>query len=135
MQVFESKRDRWLMLILWASVLIDLLTAIALLRMDLPLLARVVSVAVILVTALFILWILFGTRYVVDQGTLVIRCGPFRQRLRISGIESVEPTRSPLSSPALSLDRLRITYAGGKRVMVSPADQERFRSAIGHTER
>ncbi|MGB5210221.1 MAG: PH domain-containing protein [Gammaproteobacteria bacterium] len=132
MQTFESKRDRWLMLILWSSVLIDFLAAVVLLRMDVPLLVRASGVAVMLSTALFIVWILTGTRYTVDQGVLIIRCGPFRQRLRIADIESVEATRSPLSSPALSLDRLRITYGGGKRVLVSPEDKARFQTAIGH---
>ncbi|MGB5587166.1 MAG: hypothetical protein WBN78_05320, partial [Gammaproteobacteria bacterium] len=65
MQTFESKRDRWLMLILWSSVLIDFLAAVVLLRMDVPLLVRASGVAVMLSTALFIVWILTGTRYTV----------------------------------------------------------------------
>lgn len=134
MQVFESKRDMWLWLILGFSVLIDLGAAVALLSADLPSLSRAISVAVLLATAALILWIMYGTRYLVDQGVLTIYCGPFRKRLRVSEIESVEPTRSPLSSPALSLDRLRITYAGGKKIMVSPEDPERFRNAIGQAQ-
>ncbi len=135
MQVFESKRDMWLWLILGFSVLIDLGAAVALLSADLPSLSRAISIAVMLATAALILWIMYGTRYLVDQGVLTIYCGPFRKRLRVSEIESVEPTRSPLSSPALSLDRLRITYAGGKKIMVSPEDPDRFRNAIGQAQR
>lgn len=135
MQVFESKRDMWLWLILGFSVLIDLGAAVALLSADLPSLSRAISVAVLLATAALILWIMYGTRYLVDQGVLTIYCGPFRKRLRVSEIESVEATRSPLSSPALSLDRLRITYAGGKKIMVSPEDPDRFRNAIGQAQR
>jgi len=135
MQVFESKRDMWLWLILGFSVLVDLGAAVALLSADLPPLSRTISVAVLLTTAALILWIMYGTRYLVDQGVLTIYCGPFRKRLRVSEIESVEPTRSPLSSPALSLDRLRITYAGGKKIMVSPEDPDRFRNAIGQVQR
>ncbi len=135
MQVFESKRDMWLWLILGFSVLVDLGAAVALLSADLPPLSRTISVAVLLATAALILWIMYGTRYLVDQGVLTIYCGPFRKRLRVSEIESVEPTRSPLSSPALSLDRLRITYAGGKKIMVSPEDPDRFRNAIGQAQR
>jgi len=135
MQIFESKRDLWLWLILGFSVLIDLGAAVALLSADLPSLSRAISVTVMLATAALILWIMYGTRYIVDQGVLLIYCGPFRKRLRVSEIESVEPTRSPLSSPALSLDRLRITYAGGKKIMVSPEDPDRFRNAIGQAQR
>jgi hypothetical protein len=43
----------------------------------------------------------------------------------------VEETRNPLSSPALSLDRLKITYGNGKRIMISPADKIGFLKAIG----
>ncbi|MGB5622061.1 MAG: PH domain-containing protein [Gammaproteobacteria bacterium] len=135
MQVFRSKRDLLLWLILSLSVLIDLGAAVALLSADLPSLSRAISVAVLLATAALVLWIMYGTRYLVDQGMLTIYCGPFRKRLRVSEIESVEPTRSPLSSPALSLDRLRITYAGGKKIMVSPEDPDRFRNAIGQAQR
>ncbi len=140
MQVFKSKRDLWLWLILGFSVLIDLGAAVALLSGNmlsagLPSLPRAISVAVLLATAALILWIMYGTRYRRDQGMLTIYCGPFRKRLRVSEIESVEPTRSPLSSPALSLDRLRITYAGGKKIMVSPEDPNRFRNAIGQARR
>lgn len=135
MQVFRSKRDLLLWLILSLSVLIDLGAAVALLSADLPSLSRAISVAVLLATAALVLWIMYGTRYLVDQGMLTIYCGPFRKRLRVSEIESVEPTRSPLSSPALSLDRLRITYAGGKKIMVSPEDPDRFRNAIGQEQR
>jgi hypothetical protein len=35
-------------------------------------------------------------------------------------------TRSPLSSPALSLDRIRIDYGKGKSVMISPLNKADF---------
>ena len=49
-----------------------------------------------------------------------------------SSIAGVRPTRSALSSPALSLDRLRIDHgAGGRRtVLVSPADRAGFVQAL-----
>jgi hypothetical protein len=52
----------------------------------------------------------------------------------IDSIEKVEATRSPLSSPALSLDRLRINY-GKRRIMVSPSDRAGFLRAIGQDPR
>lgn len=43
-------------------------------------------------------------------------------------ISEVRPTHNPLSSPALSLDRLHVQYGPGflKAVMISPADREGF---------
>jgi hypothetical protein len=42
----------------------------------------------------------------------------------------VVPTRNPLSSPALSLDRLRIEYGQGRAIMISPADKGPFLRAL-----
>ena len=78
------------------------------------------------------LWFLLATYYVVENGRLLIRCGPFRWQLAVADITKVERTRSPLSSPALSLKRLRITYGHHQQVMVSPKDDEGFLSALGH---
>ena len=76
-------------------------------------------------------WLLLSTYYLVDAGNLMIRSGPFRWSISISEIKSVEPSRSLLSSPALSLNRLEIQYGRGKTVLVSPKDVEGFRNAIG----
>ena len=73
---------------------------------------------------------LVGTHYTVDENALRIACGPFRWTVPIDAIKSVEATRNPLSSPALSLDRLQIDY-GKRRIMVSPADKNGFLQAIG----
>jgi len=73
------------------------------------------------------LWVLLGTRYELTPGRLRIRCGPFRWTTPLNEIRAVEPTRNPLSSPALSLvDRLRIDYGRGSSVMISPRDKARF---------
>jgi hypothetical protein len=70
----------------------------------------------------------------VAGNTLRVACGPFRWKVPIDSIEKVEATRSPLSSPALSLDRLRINY-GKRRIMVSPSDRAGFLRAIGQDPR
>ena len=77
------------------------------------------------------LWLLLGTHYTVDRGLIRIVSGPFRWKVRLDEIQSVEETRSPLSSPALSLDRLKIVYGNGRRIMVSPADKAGFLKSIG----
>lgn len=46
------------------------------------------------------------------------------------------PTRGPLSSPALSLDRLRIEYGKRGVVLISPREKEAFVRALeGHRNR
>lgn len=72
-------------------------------------------------------WLLAGTRYVLGNETLFIVSGPFWWRIPLRSITDVVPTRNPMSSPALSLDRLRIEYADGRKaVMISPRDKQGF---------
>jgi hypothetical protein len=42
----------------------------------------------------------------------------------------VAPTRNPLLSPALSMDRLKVSYGKCKSILMSPADKEGFLRAI-----
>jgi hypothetical protein len=115
---FPSKRDWWLGLLIWGLMLLGVVPA--LLKPGKG--AFLLMIAVIL----FIGWIWFGTGYEVSQDELKIRCGPFRQRIPLQEIREVKRTRSPLSAPACSLDRMEITYGMSKRVMISPADKEGF---------
>lgn len=75
-------------------------------------------------------WLLKSTCYVVEASVLRIRCGPFSWNILRSSIENIEPSRSPLSSPALSLNRLKIRYDAGQSVMVSPSAQDEFLEAM-----
>jgi hypothetical protein len=72
------------------------------------------------------LWLLLGTHYTLEPTQLLIRSGPFRWRVPIADITRITPTSNPLSSPALSLDRLRIEYGRGSAIMISPRGKEQF---------
>ena len=128
---FNSKIDRWLLYLLIAIMVFEVVVmgAAALQSSD-PLAATGLVVTALLIIAL-IGSLLIGTHYTVDGNILRVRSGPFRWKVPIDQIESVQPTRSPLSSPALSLDRLQIRYGAGRRIMVSPADRSGFLRAIG----
>jgi hypothetical protein len=65
-----------------------------------------------------------ATRYTLDSKLLIAQSGPFKWRVPISDITSITPTNNPLSSPALSLDRLRIDYGRSETIMISPRDKE-----------
>ena len=71
-------------------------------------------------------WIMLQTYYEFHGEYLLIRCGPFWRKLLIRDIDSVKPTRNPLASMALSLDRIAIKTRSGSRVMISPSDKARF---------
>jgi hypothetical protein len=127
---FKSKIDRWLLFLLIAVMVFEIIVmSAAATQADSPLEATILILAALLIVGL-IGSMLIGTHYTVDGNTLRIACGPFRWKVPVDAIESVEPTRNPLSSPALSLDRLRIQY-GKRRILVSPADKAGFLRAIG----
>lgn len=79
---------------------------------------------------ILVIWLpVFNTYYVVENNTLTIRSLVFRWEININDITRIEPTHNPLSSPALSLDRLKIYYMKDGRVatvMISPKDKEGF---------
>ena len=127
---FKSKIDRWLLYLLIAVMIFEVVVmSIAATQVNSAGEATILIVAALAIVAL-IGSMLIGTHYTVEGNTLRIACGPFRKKVPIDAIESVEPTRNPLSSPALSIDRLLIRY-GARRVMVSPADKAGFLKAIG----
>ena len=62
-----------------------------------------------------------------------------RSKVPYDKIEGIRPTRNPISSPALSLDRLHIQAGSSMGPNVSPADKIGFLEAVAarapHLER
>lgn len=128
---FPSKTDAWLVVIMVISLIAVIAGFVGVIIEKQAPEVTVMMGGAMLLGVLLIVSLLFRTYYSVEGEVLRIVSGPFRWRVTISEIESLEPTRSPLSSPALSLDRLRIRYSGGKSILVSPADKQRFAKALG----
>lgn len=72
--------------------------------------------------------LVFPMRYGISETHLIVRFGLVRQRIPLTDITEVYPTHNPLSSPALSLDRLhvRVGQSFFKSVMISPAARDQF---------
>lgn len=69
---------------------------------------------------------LFGIRYEIANGKLRVSCCRFQiDSLDISKITSIKPTRTIISAPAASIDRLEIR-AGRRVVVISPRDKAAF---------
>ena len=129
---FKSKIDRWVFVLLVVVIIVEAWAiGTAAMQAGDPIATTVTILVGIAVVALLV-WLLVGTHYTVDRGTLRIVSGPFRWKMPVDQIMSVEATKSLLSSPALSLDRLRIRYGNRRRIMISPADKAGFLEAIGH---
>jgi hypothetical protein len=122
--VYKSRVDLWLLVPLAALVLVGICTAYWLMRLQ----GRAPAMALLplaLVVAV-LLWTMLGTRYTLSDEALQVRSGPFAWRIALTEVSGIEPTRDARSSPALSLDRLRIDYGHGRWLMISPADKQRF---------
>jgi hypothetical protein len=74
--------------------------------------------------------LVFPMFYELDGDALVIRFGVFKRRVPYASIRRVTPTRNPLSSPALSLDRLHIDAGNPLGPNISPRDREGFLRAL-----
>ncbi|MDT4834616.1 Bacterial PH domain protein [compost metagenome] len=123
--VYRSKIDAWLIAVLAIAIVVSLFAALTVLSVRSPMAWAVAAFTAIIGTGLP-LWLLFSTHYILGNGQLVVRSGPFKWSIPAVEITSITPTSSPLSSPALSLDRLRIEYGRGKSLMISPRDKEQF---------
>lgn len=122
---FHSKVDGWLLVAVLASAAGCLAAGAAAMLTAPPGTASLIALLLLLVSA-FPVWILGATYYVLTAEELLVRSGPFRWRIPVREIRAITPTRNPLSSPALSLDRLRIEYGSSKWIMISPRDREGF---------
>lgn len=126
MKIYRSKIDCWL------AVLIPALTI-------LPALPLVISGEDIWVVVLLVfiaaleLAVVTGFRYVIDGSKLIVKAlyvinsGTYD----IGNIVEITPTRTILSSPAASLDRIAISLSNSRTpLVISPVDKEAFISTL-----
>ncbi|TBX70529.1 hypothetical protein EZL74_02315 [Flavobacterium silvisoli] len=114
MKVYKSKIDWWLMAIVYGVLIYPMVDGI--LTKEYILSAGMMGV-VLLITLLF-----YSVQYKIEGAQLKI----WWTTIDIKTIRKVYATRNPLSSPALSLDRLAIVYNKYDEVLVSPKNREDF---------
>jgi len=127
MRWYRSKVDGWLALVLCIPPVASIAVCVALVldgkTSELPW-----GIGIVLFVFGIYFGLIFPMRYGLDDTHLLVRFGLCRQRIPLVDISEVHPTHNPLSSPALSLDRLRLQFGQGcfKTVMISPADRNGF---------
>ena len=116
---YKSKVDAWLVA---ATVGVVAAAVVPCLFVDFSWAA----LAIMLLTLALILLALFGIRYEVAGGKLRVSCCRLvMDTIDISKITQIRPTRTLISAPAASIDRLEIR-AGRRSVVVSPRCKEAF---------
>ena len=121
--VFRSARAVWFAVASFLSPAI----AIFLLFTD-PWFLALLFLPVIVIT----LPIYFRTSYTIhDMNQLTVVCGLlYNKTFNIHDIRSIRPSNNPVSSPALSLNRLELIFSNKEILLISPAQQELFIAAL-----
>ncbi len=118
MKRYKSKIDLWISIPLFVA----LGGSLVFLVID----KEWITLLINLIISLFIYKLFSSTYYIIDANKLVIRSSfIINISINISEITQIKETRNPLSSPALSLDRIEIKY-GAKSVMISPKEKNDF---------
>lgn len=123
---FESECDTWLLVLTWGAAAVCVVGLLPLVITNDDVNVKILVLGILTLTVGLIAWVNFGTYYIVDETELKIISGPFRWSVPIGEIHRITPTRAPWSSPALSLNRLRIEYGNKKQILVSPERRDEF---------
>jgi len=114
MKIYKSKIDWWLIiliLVLFGYPIVD------------GILSKDYILSLIFGLILIVFFFLSKTiQYKIDGENLVI----WKTKIDIKTIRKVYRTNNPLSSPALSLDRIAIVYNKFDEVLLSPKEREEF---------
>lgn len=133
MQVFYSKKDWWVLafLVCMTGLLLQLLITMFTkgTAFQFP-----VHTTVYILTILILWWPVWSTKYKVQDNVLVIRSLFFKWQIQLEDIVKISLTNNSVTSPALSLDRIRIDYIKDGKVrfiLVAPRNKQAFSQAVG----
>ena len=127
--VHKSKVDAWLALLILALFLSGVISTGA--GVYILAVGPFDAALTLLLSGPFLVALIVGlvwpVRYTLASEELIVQSGLLRSRYRYEILTGAAPSRNFLSSPALSLDRIKITYRG--RIgffMISPEDKQAF---------
>ena len=123
MKVYYSRVDWWIVALLAGSLLFCFGLGVYLLCFD-----RTAALIVFGITACsvaFVLLLAVPCKYTLLDDHLLVQAGLIKYRIPYSEIRKIEKSNNPLSSPALSLRRIKITKKKGF-LLVSPIDRDQF---------
>ncbi len=92
-------------------------------------LTSIIAFSLLLLLIILIGYLLFSIRYFInfDKAELLVKIGVFKYaEISISKIHKIKETRTILSSPAASLDRLEVFYHQFNSVIISPKNKKEF---------
>ena len=126
---FDSKIDWWfhIICILMVGLMIWLFIWSFI---EKNLILGICGIIFLIINAAFIIPIWINTHYTFTDKFLIVKCGLSKPLgIPYKSIISIQKTKSPLASMALSLDRLEIKFRKGRIadiVYISPINQDEF---------
>ncbi|MFI8553735.1 PH domain-containing protein [Psychrobacter sp. NPDC077938] len=129
--IFVSKVDFWLALLLWGLSLFTVSVPLWQWKRDAhkSLIQTILMTVILIPFAALMLIPFFSTKYILTNDQLQVDSGFSVQKIELTDITYIMPTRSMSSAPALSLDRIKIEYRN-KEVLISPKDRASFYQEI-----
>ena len=129
---YKSKKGILMMIIIWGSVIATLGAGLIFLVTGIPdnISPNIILGISLLITGFILLLIYFlfilPIKYIITNLELIVKSGILRWKIPLASIKEICPTRNPLSSPALSFDRLSILYGRHQIILISPENREDF---------
>ncbi len=127
MKNFLSSKNTFTISILWCVVAVLLFLLIMGFKSGEVLFPAIILLSLVIA---LILWILLDTRYVIKNGLLLYRSGPFRGRIEIEQIKKIQNYSGlfvPVTmKPALDSKGYIISYNNHEDVFVSPKKSNVF---------
>lgn len=123
MKKYKSKIDLWLIIIL--TLVFGGIVIISIINKDW------IGLINAIIPTIFI-WNMFrSTYYIITEEELIIRCGIFYKLvIKITDIRKISESNDLISSPALSIDRLKILYNRFDTILISPKKKYEFLQSI-----
>ncbi|MEC6391420.1 PH domain-containing protein [Acinetobacter pittii] len=132
-KVYKSSVDIWLIIVFLVCSIFIAYQLLELIQTE-GSLGKIIVNFIVLIVFLVIVWHpYFTTKYTINDNKLFIKSGFFSWTVNINQIIDIKPEKSLNASPALSLDRIKITYKKGsdsKTILISPKDKDDFLSLI-----
>jgi hypothetical protein len=127
-KVYDTKRDTWIVVILWFVVVISLGGAVGIFFSTAPWYIMLFQGIVFIGLGLLCISILRSTNYTLSGNELFVRTGLIHWTISIDGIEEVIPSRKAWSAAqGLSMDRLYIKHEETRsKFLISPEEKQAF---------
>jgi hypothetical protein len=124
-RIYRSKVDVWLVALVLGAAALPVVIGFWLLLHDSH---RGVFLLIVWGGIMTLMMVVLGfpLRYRLAADQLHIKSGWLEWNVPLAKVRRVAPSRSPLSAPAWSLQRVRLESTDGSVILVSPDDQESF---------